>query len=161
MLSLSAVQGSLLHVHHTYMHISGQQTSQNSFHAAPSLRGSGAGPSLSRAQQPPPPGHRQTPVNFYSTSTSSSSGGAGISSSSSAGGQRRGKGRMVGRYYNEEGHPRSKKARMSGMVDDDDDDGAEHGEGKGSGGRANPFITAKDQHVSCMKAVGLIFDHLI
>ena len=51
--------------------------------------------------------------------------------------------------YNEECRPHSKRARMSGMVDEEDD-GTEHEEGSGSCGRANPFITAKDQHVSCI-----------
>lgn len=52
---------------------------------------------------------------------------------------------MVG-GYNDEGRPHSKRARMSATMDEDGDD-IELEEGRGSNGRANPFITAKDQHV--------------
>lgn len=121
--------------------ILGQQTSQGSSHAAPSPSGPGDDPSRSHAQHQP--GWRQTPANLYSTSTASSSGVAGASYSSSVGGQSRGKGRMVG-GYNEEGRPHSKRARMSATMDEGGDD-IELEEGRG---RANAFITAKDQHVS-------------
>ena len=135
------------------MHVSGQQTSQGSSRAAPNPRGPGVGPGLSHAQHQP--GRRQTPANFYSTSTSSSSGIAGTTYSSSSGGQRRDKGRMLG-GYNEEGRPHSKRARVSANMDDNDDE-IEHEERRGSNGRANAFITAKDQHVSNAKSVALIF----
>ena len=133
-----------------YINILGQQTSQGSSHAAPIPKGPGDGPSLSHARHQP--GRRQTPTNLYSTSTATSSSVAGATYSSSVSGQSRGKGRMVG-GYNEEGRPHSKRARMSTTVDEDGDD-IELEEGRGSNGRANPFITAKDQYVS---SVALIF----
>ena len=134
-----------------YIHVYlGQQTSQGSSHAAPIPRGPGDGPSLSHTRHQP--GRRQTPTNLYSTSTATSSGVAGATYSLSVGGQSRGKGRMVG-GYNEEGRPHSKRARMSATMDEDGDD-IDLEEGRGSNGRANPFITAKDQHVS---SVALIF----
>lgn len=135
------------------MHVSGQQTSQSSSHAAPNPRGPGGGPSLSHALHQP--GRRQTPTNFYSTSTSSSSGIAGATYSSSSGGQKTGKGRMLS-GYNEENRPQSKRAKVSATMDEDDDD-IEHEERRVANGRANAFITAKDQHVSNAKFVALIF----
>lgn len=130
----------------------GQQTSQNSSHAASSARIPRGGPSQSHAQHQPE--HRQISANIYSTSatgTSSSSGSAGAASASSTNSLRRGKGRMVGGYYNEEGRPHSKRARVSATVDEDNDDDIEHEERRGSSSRANAFITAMDQHVSYVK----------
>ena len=128
----------------------GQQTSQGSSpHTAPIPRGPGDGPSLSHARHQL--GRRQTPTNLYSTSTATSSGVAGATYSSSVGGQSRGKGRMVG-GYNEEGRPHSKRARMSTTVDEDGND-IDLEEGRGSNGRANPFITAKDQYVSSVALI--------
>ena len=138
------------HIHcynYVRINISGQQTSQNSSHAPP-RGGPGVGPHyLFHAQQPP--GHRNTPVSFpYSSSAASNSSGSGMSSST--GQQRRGKGWMAGGYCNEEGRPHSKRARMSTVVVADDED-TEHDKGKALDGRANMFITARNQHVSSGK----------
>ena len=52
--------------------------------------------------------------------------------------------------YNEQGHPLSKRARKSTMVDEDDDDITEF-EGRDTNNRASVFRTARDQHVSSIK----------
>lgn len=121
---------------HMYMYFTGHQpsqTQQNTFHPPP--RRGGLAPSLSQRPQ-------QSNMPSFSYSISSSRGVASSSSSVYTASRGRNKTRAFS-DYNDQGRPRSKRARMSAVEDADDD--FEDEEVKS---RSNMFISARDQHVS-------------
>ena len=113
---------------------SGHQQSQTTFCAHPKATGM-----VSGAHQPA----RHKNISGFTYSTSLGSG----TLSSVAVSQRRARGRAGGEC-DSESHPNTKRARMSATADNENF-GQE--EVKGSGGRINTFITARDQHVSYVK----------
>lgn len=106
-------------LHDSY--ILGQQTTQRTSYV--SSKDARAGPS-----------HNNLPIQSHSTSFSNSG------TSSVTVGQRRGKGRAFGEYNNE-GRPRTKRARMAAVTDDADF------EDEDERSKTSMFITARDQHV--------------